>query len=263
MDTVSLLSANIDLMENKELIFEILKKFNFYEKIITVGNVEESLVRYEYLTNMASNLSNLGYDIYDMIDYFENVKEQSLDIKYSLNTDSGNAVKIMTIHKSKGLEYHICYFSGLYEHFNTLEVKERFTYDNSYGIILPVCKDGIRTTIYKEMYKEKYINEEISEKIRLFYVALTRAKEKMIFVCDTNDILCDTKEKQIIDDYTRSHYTSFLDMINSIKQYLEPYIKVIDIESLNLTKNYNFIKDVDYKKMIKNHLIILLSMKIK
>lgn len=251
MDTVSLLSANIDLMENKELIFEILKKFNFYEKIITVGNVEESLVRYEYLTNMASNLSNLGYDIYDMIDYFENVKEQSLDIKYSLNTDSGNAVKIMTIHKSKGLEYHICYFSGLYEHFNTLEVKERFTYDNSYGIILPVCKDGIRTTIYKEMYKEKYINEEISEKIRLFYVALTRAKEKMIFVCDTNDILCDTKEKQIIDDYTRSHYTSFLDMINSIKQYLEPYIKVIDIESLNLTKNYNFIKDVDYKKMIK------------
>ena len=132
MDTVSLLSANIDLMENKELIFEILKKFNFYEKIITVGNVEESLVRYEYLTNMASNLSNLGYDIYDMIDYFENVKEQSLDIKYSLNTDSGNAVKIMTIHKSKGLEYHICYFSGLYEHFNTLEVKERFTYDNSY-----------------------------------------------------------------------------------------------------------------------------------
>lgn len=251
MDTVSLLSLNIDLMENKELIFEILKKFNFYEKIITVGNVEESLVRYEYLTNMASNLSNLGYDIYDMIDYFENVKEQSLDIKYSLNTDSGNAVKIMTIHKSKGLEYHVCYFSGLYEHFNTLEVKERFTYDNSYGIILPVCKDGIRTTIYKEMYKEKYINEEISEKIRLFYVALTRAKEKMIFVCDTNDILCDTKEKQIIDDYTRSHYTSFLDMINSIKSYLESYIKVIDIESLDLTKNYNFIKDIDYKKMIK------------
>ena len=88
----------------------------------------------------------------------------------------------MTIHKSKGLEYHICYFPGLYETFNTLEIKERFSYDKDFGLILPVCQNGIRSTIYKKMYKEKYLEEEISEKIRLLYVALTRAKEKMIFI---------------------------------------------------------------------------------
>lgn len=253
MKIVEKISEKINELENHQIITYILEEFNFYEKIITVGNIEESLVRFEYLTNLATNLSMLGYDIYDMITYFENITEHDLDIKYSLNTEANDAVKIMTIHKSKGLEYHICYFPGLYETFNTLEIKDRFSYDKEFGLIIPVCQNGIRQTIYKKMYKEKYLEEEISEKIRLLYVALTRAKEKMIFVGSIKDINCNVNQKNIIDNYTRTHYTSFLDIINSIKRYIEKYIINIDIDELALTKDYNFVKELNYKDLIKNN----------
>lgn len=251
MKKVSILANNIDTFENTEIIKQILQEFNFYEKIITIGNVEESLVRMEYIINLSKNLSMLGYDIYDISKYLEDVTQKELDIKYSMNTSNNSAVKIMTIHKSKGLEYHVCYFPGLYETFNTLEVKDRFCYDKEFGIILPVSRNGIKSTIYKKMYKEKYLLEEIGEKIRLFYVALTRAKEKMIFVGNIKDMCCETNQKRIIDTYTRSHYTSFLDIVNSIKMYIEPYIVNIDLDKIPLTKEYNFTKETNYKENIQ------------
>lgn len=240
------IASKVDELENSEIMMTILQEFDFYSKIITVGDIEESLVRFEYLVSLASNLSLLGYDIYDMVDYFENITEQELDIKYSLNTESADAVKIMTIHKSKGLEYHICYFPGLYETFNTLEIKDRFSYDKEFGLILPVSNNGIKSTIYKRMYKEKYLLEEIGEKIRLFYVALTRAKEKMIFIGDIKDIVCTVNHKKIVDNYTREHYASFLDIMNSIKDFIEKYIVKVDMDTIPLTKNYNLRKDTNY-----------------
>ena len=86
MKQVNCISNDINELENSEIIIRILEDFKFYEKIITVGNIEESLVRYEYLVSLASNLSLLGYDINDMITYCENITEHELDIKYSLNT---------------------------------------------------------------------------------------------------------------------------------------------------------------------------------
>ena len=251
MKKISALAQTIDISENTEIIKQIFEEFNFYEKMITVGNVEETLVRMEYIIDLAKSISMLGYDIYDVVEYLEDVTQKELDIKYSMNTSNNSAVKIMTIHKSKGLEYHVCYFPGLYETFNTLEIKDRFCYDKEFGIILPISRDGIKSTIYKKMYKEKYLLEEIGEKIRLFYVALTRAKEKMIFIGDIKDMCCEINQKGIIDTYTRSHYTSFLDIVNSIKTYIEPYIVNINIDTIPLTKEYNFIKETNYKENIQ------------
>ena len=77
----------------------------------------------------------------------------------------------MNIHKSKGLEFPLCYFTGYYKSFNISDLKDLFMYDNKYGIITPVNTDGIKSTIIKTLAKELYMHEEISEKIRLFYVA--------------------------------------------------------------------------------------------
>ena len=83
------------------------------------------------------------------------------------------------------------------------------------------------------------MREEISEKIRLLYVALTRAKEKMILVTNFD------KRKSKITD-TRS----FLDMLSLIKDDLDKFITNIDINSLNLTRDYNLIKEGNYKDSI-------------
>ena len=77
------------------------------------------------------------------------------------------------------------YSKKIYQHLDLNGVvRIDFLYDKKYGLIIPYFEDGLRNTIVKTLYKNNYIKEMISEKIRLFYVALTRAKEKMIFVTD-------------------------------------------------------------------------------
>ena len=241
---------NIDInsITPYQLLELIINKTNFYEKIIKVGNIENSLVRIQKLLEMATNLSNYGYDIYSFSNYLNTLVDNGYEIKYSLNTDNSNSVKIMTIHKSKGLEYHICYFSGLYKSFNISDLKESFIYSNKYGFITPYFEEGINTTIYKELLKNDYMNEEISEKIRLFYVALTRAKEKMIMLLPKQDTIDIHKENNgVIDNSVRFRYRSFADILYSVKKYLKNYYKELDINSINLSKGYLFNKEKSFE----------------
>ena len=223
------------------IINSILEKFNFYEKLITIGNIEASLIKIEQIIDMANNLSN--YDIMLFSKHLDKMIKENYQMQYQVNNDLGDAVKIMTIHKSKGLEYNICYFANLYKSFNIKELNEKFLYSNKYGIITPYFDEGIGNTIYKTLIKEDYIKEEISEKIRLFYVALTRAKEKMIMVIPYSEIDNFNNELVLKNDI-KEQYRSFLDIINSIKNRLEKYL--IKVEIPNLTKDYNLIKENNY-----------------
>ena len=150
--------------------------------------------------------------------------ENNDEIKYSLNKEISNSVKIMTIHKSKGLEFPICYYTGLNNKFNTSDLKQRFIYDNKLGFITPTIKDnGLLNTIYHTLYKEDYLKEDISERIRLFYVALTRAKEKMILITTFKEE--DISEEEIVSLDIRLKYNSLASILNSLQDKLINYLK--------------------------------------
>ena len=80
--------------------------------------------------------------------------------------ERGNSVKILTIHKSKGLEYPICYFADLDHEFNTSELKDKFIVDKKYGLIVPSNLEEIDNSLLKEMFKYDFNREEVSEKIK-------------------------------------------------------------------------------------------------
>ncbi|MGM9850217.1 MAG: UvrD-helicase domain-containing protein [Bacilli bacterium] len=243
------ISDNIENLTNEEFINEIVNKFNIIENTIKTGNIEASMVRIEYLLNLSKNLTELGYTPFELTDYIKEMVEGKNEIKYSLNTNAGNNVKIMNIHKSKGLEFHICYYSGLHKAFNISDLKQLFTIDNELGIIAPYVDEKPKETIYKYLLKDKYMKEEIAEKIRLFYVAMTRCKEKMILVTSLTD-----KEKDrvhdLVEDSIRLKYKSFLDILNSIKENIKEYIVDIDLDKQNLTKDYNEIKENNYESLL-------------
>lgn len=234
--TLKEISQDLDKTSTIEIIDKILKNLNYYENLIKLGNIEASIIRIEKIKELANALKDLNYTITDTKNYLEKVIEENQEIKYSLNTSSSNSVQLMNIHKSKGLEFSICYFSGMHKPFNKQDIKERFIYDNKYGIITPYFSEGIGETILKDLTKQKYLEEDISERIRLFYVDVTRAKEKMIIVT--------TLEKEteyqtnIVEDKIRKSYTSFQDILNSIKQNLTKYIKEVDLEKIPLSKDY-------------------------
>lgn len=251
-------SIDINSLTIYEVIEKIIDITNMYEKLITVGDIDNSLIRIQKILEMASDLEGYGYDIYRFYEYFETLIDDGYEIKYSIGTDNTDSVKIMTIHKSKGLEYHICYFSGLYKSFNISDMKEAFTYSNKYGIITPYFLDGINTTIYKELLKDNYMNEEISEKIRLFYVAVTRAKEKMIMLLPhMEDKYCSKEDNGVISNSIRSKYKSLADILYSIKFYISKYYKEISIDDLELTKDYKYIKEKELDFNNYNNSIIV------
>ena len=163
----------------------------------------------------------------------------------------------MNIHKSKGLEVPICYFAGFKKNFNLGDLQSRFLYDKKYGILTPFFKEGIGTLFTKELIKNNYYIEEISEKIRLFYVALTRAKEKIIMVIPNFKI--EKSAKGQVDYLTGIKYRSFYDFINSISLNLSKYMKLIDINSLNLTKKYEYESMINNKKITNNAQITFIS----
>ncbi len=222
-------------MNNEMLLQEIIEEFNFYQAFIKVGKVEERIIKMEYLIKMSENLSKMGYDCYEMMEYLKEIGDKNYEIRFHKNLETENSVNIMTIHKSKGLEYPICYYTGLFSKFNKSDVKECMTYDASIGFVIPTAGNGIQNTIRKELLRYIYQKQEIAEKIRLFYVALTRCREQIIMImpCIDEEIpACND-----IEPYQAFHFGSFYDMIKSIYGNLKDYENKVYMEN-NLTKDY-------------------------
>ena len=224
------LSEFIDITSPKEFFYMVLDEFNYDEKLITVGNMKQNRVREEYFYNLIDNFELVGNTIYDFIDYLDEIFSGDYDLKFSLKEDSSNSCKIMTIHKSKGLEFPICYFAGFSSKFNLSELKEKIIYDNKYGLILPVVNGYYKDTILKTLLKINTKKEEISEKIRLLYVALTRAEEKMILVMEQQEE--EDEVRDIVPVYNRLKYSSFLSIMKSIYTVLLPYEEKVEIDVL-------------------------------
>ena len=242
MKIVNEIKDDITSLSLGEIMSLVISKFSLYTKGIKSGNIENKISSIDSLLSIATDLGSVGYGIYEFYDYLENLTEEEYKLEVKKQDYISDSVKIMTIHASKGLEFSICYFASLHSKFNIQDLNDKFSYSEKYGIITPYYNEGIGKTFIKMLYKENYINEEISEKIRLFYVALTRAKEKMIMVTSLDN----PKENIQIKDAR-----SFLDMLLSIKDSLIAYCKEVDIKSLNLTKNYNLIKEYNYKDAIE------------
>ena len=244
------LSKKIDIMTIHQLIDEIIKEFHYYEAYLKLGNIHNGIVKLSKLRELGINLEGLGYDIEHFSDYLKELLKKGYKMEYKVPGNHTNSVQIMTIHKSKGLEYPVCYFSGLYKEFNISDLKERFLIDKEYGFIVPYFKEGIAPTIYKELLKMRYLKEEISEKIRLFYVALTRAREKIILVKPALEKDMDHSNVTVLDNAIKNHYRTLMDMIDSVQFRIFSKYQTISLEDLNLTKDYAMVSKTNFREQL-------------
>lgn len=139
------------------------------------------------LKEYASSYEALGYvGLSGFIRFVDNLSEKRKDISgtsgSSVNSD---VVKIMTIHKSKGLEFPVCILAETEKQFNKEDEKRNVVISQKHGIGL--VKRNTRTyeqfsTVCHNAVKLSIMRDSISEELRVLYVALTRAKEKLIIV---------------------------------------------------------------------------------
>ena len=231
-----------------KLLEEILEITDFYNKIYKIGDYENTNVRIKNIYEMSCNLNNIGYTIEDFRDYLSEIIENDIEIKYSAFSSDAESVKILTIHKSKGLEYPVCYFADLDHEFNMKDATEMFVVDQKYGLIVPSSMEDKKNSVLKELFKSNYSKEEISEKIRLFYVALTRAREKMIVVLPDKPVMKLEKDNEgVINKIRRLKFNKLSNLIYAVEDYLPEYFKKVDVNKIGLTKNYLFKKELDKK----------------
>lgn len=125
-----------------------------------------------------------GGSLYEFIKFTENAAETG-SVKTAEGMPSGNFVKIMTIHASKGLEFPIVILPQLNKNINYKSLREPLIIDIDAGLATKMRdKEMIfeKTTFMRELVARKKKRKELSETLRLLYVAFTRAREKLILV---------------------------------------------------------------------------------
>ena len=103
----------------------------------------------------------------------------------------------MSIHKSKGLEFPICFLAATYKNFNLQDTRAKVCLDLDYGIGVDsydLEKRVKRPTLLKKVIAKKQKLETIAEELRVFYVALTRAEEKLVLTGVLEDMEKKLKE---------------------------------------------------------------------
>ncbi|MBR2828332.1 MAG: PD-(D/E)XK nuclease family protein, partial [Bacilli bacterium] len=245
----------MDKVPLSTFLMKVLDTYKYEEKLLTIPNTKSFRIREEYFYNLCKNYEKRGNNIYEFIEYLDQIFEEGIDLKFNIKSSSTNSVKIMTIHKSKGLEFPICYFASFSSRFNLSELKEKILFDNKYGLILPYVKEYYKDTILKTLLKKNTKKEEISEKIRLFYVALTRAKEKMIMVLREGE-----EEEEEISESVKENYNSFLSIMDSIYSSLYPYIKKSNVKG---TKDYLYQKEKEEESKKQENTLVVEELEIK
>lgn len=181
-----------------ELIEYILTDTSFYYicSAMSGGELRKANIRrlLEYVHSFKGDGMNT---LSGFIRYIDRVIESGKDIGGATLPADGNSVRVMTMHKSKGLEFPFVFIAGTCKKFNRNDINGALILSHKYGIGLKRQeKEKIKVyeTLSFSALKSEYIFASMSEEMRILYVAATRAREKLYIV-----IAPDNGEKALSD----------------------------------------------------------------
>lgn len=199
------------------VVRKIIFDTGYYQFVGGLSNGEARMMNLNLLSEKANGFSQKGYKgVSQFISYVNTMidsgKEYSLP---KLISENDNVVNIMSIHKSKGLEFPVVFLceSGL--QFNKMDLSKPFVFDEEFGITTDIVdvKRRLRYTPYvKRAICEKKFDELVAEEIRLLYVALTRAKYKII-ITGSKSISESTNDVSDNSAYSIKLKKCYLDML--------------------------------------------------
>ena len=168
-----------------ELILQILRKTGYGNYAKALPNGAQRDANLAMLVEKAMEYEKTSYrGLFNFVRYIEQLQKYEVDYgEVNLSGAGEGLVQIMTIHKSKGLEFPIVILAGMGKKFNFQDLNARLLIHADYGLgadaILP-DRRLVVSTLNKQVIRSVLLEECLGEEIRVLYVALTRAKEKLI-----------------------------------------------------------------------------------
>ena len=193
--------------------------------------------------------------LYNFINFIDKLKVSSGDMSSAkLIGENDNVVRIMSIHKSKGLEFPVVFLSSTGKQFNLNDLKEDVLLHQEMGIgakYIDYDKQVKFDTLSKLAIKDKILLETLSEEMRILYVALTRAKEKLFITGVTRDLKKDLEKiDSNIERYPKENGKINPILIKKCKKYLEWILLVYQYEK-NLCNDKVELNTYKKKKILK------------
>ncbi len=221
-------------MPIRQLLETLVDEYHYLAYVSGMPGGSKRKANVEMLFTKASDFESTSYfGLFHFVRYIEKLEKYDVDFgEADILDENADVVRIMSIHKSKGLEFPVTFVAGLGKRFNMQDANSSFLLDADMGI-------GTDYVNYKERYKvknlrrmalsEKMKEENLAEELRVLYVALTRAKEKLIMTA------C-TKKATELWERTRQEKgkgLSYMDFMNATG-YLDFLLPVLNPEFIKV-----------------------------
>ena len=187
------LSRSLRLHSLLSLIYEETDYYN-YVRALPLG--EKRQANLDQLLEDAKQFEKGSYSgLFHFIRYIEKVKKQEQDQgEATVFSEKDDLLRIMSIHHSKGLQFKVVFLSQLHKSFNKMDSKAKMLMDAELGLAADYLDLETRIkypSLHKIAIKEKGERESLGEELRVLYVAMTRAEEKLILtgVCKNEEDL--------------------------------------------------------------------------
>ena len=168
-----------------ELLWKILEDTGYGDYVAAMPGGQQRKANLEMLIEKARVYESTSYKgLFHFVRYIEQLQKYDVDYgEASIEDEHADTVRVMTIHKSKGLEFPIVIVAGMGKRFNMQDARSAVALHAGMGVGLDAIDLGLRTkspSIVKKVIQKEEVLESLGEELRVLYVALTRAKEKLI-----------------------------------------------------------------------------------
>lgn len=245
------LSASVTV---DKLINIVYKKTRYTVLVQAMKNGSLRLANLRMLLDYARNYSVSGYrELSSFIRFIDKLQERKSDLNAaSLISENANIVRVMSMHSSKGLEFPVCIIANCSRQFN--KRKDSVVLNSKLSVGLKLRDDKYLnqyTTLSREAINIENEREQLSEELRVLYVAMTRARQKLIMITTLksmdriNKLASNVRGKRKLEPYSVKSAQSFSDWILSSMLMHKGGAELRRIAGLNLNEVSIYDNDSD------------------
>ena len=233
-----------------DLIWQLYGETRFYDFVGGMPGGKQRQANLRALYDRARQYETSSFrGLFRFLRFIDRMQERGDDLGAARALgEQEDVVRLMTIHSSKGLEFPLVFIAGLSKQFNMMDLRKSYLLDKEYGFAADYVNPELRITypsLPQIAFKKKKQLELIAEEMRVLYVAMTRAKEKLYLIGTLKDVLKSvskwigdaTGSEWLLKDYVRANARSYMDWIGPA--LIRHPSSTAFLESVGLTVNYD------------------------